>query len=225
MSAQMDTPSRSQDVFDPLRRFAPKSNPGERCDLCSLRIGKEHQHLLELGQQKIICACEACAVLFSNGGTSRFKRIPRRARRLDNFQLDDVDWESLRIPIGLAFFFHASGAGSRSASGDGLSPDARAAATTVVAYYPSPAGATESLLDLSAWGDLRRANPVLEEMQPDIEALLVNRIGSKRDHYLAPIDECYKLVGLIRTNWRGLSGAQEVWTKIDQFFRELETRR
>jgi uncharacterized protein DUF5947 len=222
MSAQMDTPSRFQAVYDPLRRFAPKTIPGEHCDLCSLRLGKDHQHLLQISQRNIICACEACAVLFS-AGASRYKRIPRRARRLADFQLSDIDWESLRIPIGLAFFFHTSGFGSES-EGDHSQTDGRASDTSVIAFYPSPAGATQSLLDLSAWADLMRANPVLGRMQPDVEALLINRIGKKRDHYLAPIDECYKLVGLIRTNWRGLSGGQEVWAKIDEFFCELERR-
>jgi len=227
MSAQMDTRSRFQDVFDPLRRFAPKTIPGEHCDLCSLRLSKDHQHLLQVSQRKIICACEACAVLFSDGSNSRFKRIPRRARRLEDFRLSDLDWESLRIPIGLAFFFHKSGDGSsvvtKGRPGTVALPDGRAS-DTVVAFYPSPAGATESLLDLSAWTDLIRANPLLNEMQPDVEALLVNRIAKKHEYYLAPIDECYRLVGLIRTNWRGLSGGQQVWSRIDQFFRELERR-
>jgi len=222
MSAQMDTSSPSRDVFDPLRRFAPKTIAGEQCDLCSLRMGREHAHLLQVSQRKIVCACDACAVLFSDGGNSRFKRIPRRARRLEDFQLSDIDWESLRIPIGLAFFFHTSGI-SRASVAEGR-PDGRAEDTSVVAFYPSPAGAIESLLDLSAWSDLMQANPMLNEMQPDVEALLVNRIAKSHDYYLAPIDECYRLVGLVRSNWRGLSGGREVWTKIDQFFRELERR-
>ncbi|PWT75748.1 MAG: hypothetical protein C5B46_02255 [Proteobacteria bacterium] len=219
----MNTPSGFQDLFDPLRRFAPKTISQEHCDLCSLRLGEVHQHLLEVPRREIICACEACAVLFTDGAHSRFKRIPRRARRLEDFQLSDIDWESLAIPIGLAFFFRASGNSNRDLSAVAL-PHGRASDTNVVAFYPSPAGATESLLDLSAWSDLTGRNPVLNEMQPDVEALLVNRISKKHDHYLAPIDECYRLVGLIRLNWRGLSGGKEVWTKIGQFFQELERR-
>jgi hypothetical protein len=38
------------------------------------------------------------------------------------------------------------------------------------------------------------------------------------------MDECYSLVGLIRMNWRGLSGGREVWEKIELFFEELRER-
>ena len=33
-------------------------------------------------------------------------------------------------------------------------------------------------------------------------------------YYIVPIDECYRLVGLIRMHWRGLSGGTEVWKEI-----------
>ena len=89
--------------------------------------------------------------------------------------------------------------------------------------------AAESLLDLQSWGEISSENPLLKEMLPDVEALLVNRIGhasgqSQPEYFLVPIDECYKLVGLIRANWRGLSGGTEVWREIDEFFSELKRR-
>ena len=62
------------------------------------------------------------------------------------------------------------------------------------------------------------------QLQPDVEALLVNRVGGTREYLLVPIDECYKLVGLIRTHWRGLSGGAEVWREIGAFFAALKTR-
>jgi hypothetical protein len=57
----------------------------------------------------------------------------------------------------------------------------------------------------------------------------VNRVGhahgmSRAEYYIAPLDECYKLVGLIRTNWKGLSGGTEVWTEIGRFFAELKSK-
>jgi hypothetical protein len=106
----------------------------------------------------------------------------------------------------LAFFFDSS------------------SAQKVVALYPSPAGPTESLLDLASWAEIVQENPILKGMEPDVEGLLVNRVGSARDHFLAPIDECYKLVGLIRAHWRGLSGGTGVWNEIERFFAGLKER-
>ena len=129
-------------------------------------------------------------------------RAPRR-RFLSDFRLTDAQWEDLHLPINLAFFFRSTRAGR------------------VVAVYPSPAGGTESLLTLEAWHQLEEENPVLRELEPDVEALLVNRLGPAREHYRVPIDACYRLVGLIRAGWRGLSGGAEVWEEIGQFFAGL----
>jgi hypothetical protein len=121
--------------------------------------------------------------------------------------MTDAQWDSLLIPTGLAFFFNST-------------PENR-----VIAMYPSPAGPTESLLALESWDDIVKANPALEEMEPDVEALLVNRVGrDDAGYYLAPIDECYKLVGIIRARWRGLGGGSEVWEEISAFFAGLKLR-
>jgi hypothetical protein len=130
---------------------------------------------------------------------------------LEKFHLSDAQWESLRIPINMAFFYRST-------------PDAR-----MVAFYPSPAGATESQLALETWSELEDVNPVLKEMEADVEALLVNRVEYARGaaastYYVLPIDDCYKLVGLIRSKWRGLSGGADVWQKIREFFEELKQR-
>ena len=45
-----------------------------------------------------------------------------------------------------------------------------------------------------------------------------------REHWLVPIDDCYELVGLIRSSWRGFGGGEEVWTQIERFFGDLPTR-
>jgi hypothetical protein len=94
----------------------------------------------------------------------------------------------------------------------------------VLAYYPGPMGATESLLPLDTWEDLVAGNPVLNEMAPDVEALLVNRARGANDHFLVPIDECFRLIAVIRQNWRGFTGGQEVWEEIGRFFRRLAGR-
>ena len=67
-------------------------------------------------------------------------------------------------------------------------------------------------------------NLILASMEPDVEALLVNRVGTKREYYLAPIDVCFELVGLIRVHWRGFSGGEIVWEEIDKFFSRLQTK-
>jgi hypothetical protein len=194
-----------------------KREPLERCELCGLELAPQHRHLVEIATQRLVCACDACGVLFSGQAATKYRRVPQRILLLNDFQLSDAQWDSLLIPINMAFFFQST-------------PRERP-----VAIYPSPAGPMESLLDLSSWSELVAANPVLQTMEPDVEALLVNRISrnlaqgaSKASdealHCLVPIDECYKLVGLIRAHWRGLSGGQEVWLEIERFFTELRDK-
>ena len=183
----------------------------EQCELCSLQLRSGHPHLIELTQRKLLCACDACALLFSGRPGTKFKRVPRDVRLLANFRMTDAEWEGLLIPINLAFFFENS-LNSR-----------------VSALYPSPAGATESLLPLEAWSGIVQSNPGLSRLEPDVEALLVNRVGQSRgaspaEYYIVPIDACYKLVGLIRIHWRGLSGGTEVWQEIGNFFAELRAK-
>jgi hypothetical protein len=198
-----------------LRRFTSQPTttttlatppPAERCELCSTELGPAHQHLVEPSTRRVLCACDACALLFSLRADTKYRRVPRRTRCLDDFRLSDAQWDGLLIPIGLAFFFRNSVGGK------------------IMALYPSPGGPIESLLDLSCWEEIVHENPLLEQMEPDVEALLVNRLGQRREYYLAPIDECYRLVGVLRAHWQGLSGGDEVWQEIDRFFAELKQR-
>lgn len=177
--------------------------------MCSTPLGSAHQHLLEPARRQLLCSCDACAILFSS--QTKYKRVPRVVRCLTDFRMTDAQWDGLMMPINMAFFFKST-------------PLDR-----VVALYPSPAGATESLQSLESWADIVSENPALSEMEADVEALLVNRIGYARglsaaDYYVVPIDECFKLVGLIRSRWQGLSGGTEVWREIGQFFMELNSR-
>jgi Family of unknown function (DUF5947) len=193
-----------------LRQFTRKRTPIERCEMCGRALAAEHQHLIEPEKRKLVCACDACAVLFTTQAGTKLRRVPRRVRFLADFRMSDSQWNSLMIPIEMAFFFNSS-------------PHGR-----VVAFYPSPAGATESLLALETWNDVVNDNPILAEMTPDVEALLVNRVGAARgvpaQYYIAPIDECYKLVGLIRMTWHGLSGGTEMWREIAGYFSALKEK-
>jgi hypothetical protein len=197
--------------FATLRQFARKRKTNvETCDMCSRELGAEHPHLLEPATRKLVCACDACAILFSGDSDLKFKRVPRDVRLLSDFRMSDGQWDSLMIPIEMAFLYYST-------------PHMK-----VVAYYPSPAGATESLLALDTWNDVVQENPALQHMQADVEALLVNRIGAGRgvapEFYMVPIDECYRLVGLIRMHWRGLSGGTEVWREVGTYFAGLKRK-
>jgi len=198
-----------------LRQFRGErraaSRAVEHCELCSAELDHNHPHLVELASRQIVCACDACAMLFDRLERLKFKRIPRDIRFLADFDMTDAEWNSLAIPINLAFFYRSSIEGR------------------MAALYPSPAGAVESLLTLEAWNAIVAKNRVLEQLQADVEALLVNRVGrrdaaTQAECYLAPIDECYRLVGIIRANWKGLSGGTEVWTEIDRFFADLRRK-
>ena len=146
-------------AFATLRQFTRSKRPQERCELCSAGIAPVHPHLVEISVRQIVCACDACATLFDGMTGGRYKRVPRSAQLLANFDMTDAQWDDLLIPINMAFFFHSSIQGR------------------TVAFYPSPAGSVESLLPLDAWAEIVRGNAVLKEMRSDIEALLVNRVG------------------------------------------------
>jgi Family of unknown function (DUF5947) len=204
-----------EQAFGTLRQFTrgrrSPSRAVEQCELCSAGLAQEHPHLVELVSRQILCACDACATLFDGMERSKYKRVSRRAQYLSDFEMTNGQWESLLIPINMAFFFRSS------------------FEDRMITLYPSPAGAVESLLPLEAWNEIAENNRALSRLLPDVEALLVNRVGhaqglARSEYYIAPIDECYKLVGLIRSNWRGLSGGSEVWTEIGRFFIDLRSR-
>jgi hypothetical protein len=186
-----------------LRRFAQPRARRERCELCGLDLADEHAHLVEVASRRLCCACDACAVLFGSPGAATYHRVPRDGWRLTGFRMTDVQWEELNVPIGLAFFLPSTAAGR------------------VVALYPSPAGATEALPSQEAWQALAADNPVLGELTPDVEALLVNRLAAPPEYYRVGIDRCYQLVGVVRRHWRGLSGGDALWQEVRQFFAAL----
>lgn len=187
------------------RSSGEREEESEHCELCGEPVPSDHRHLLDLESRELLCACRACTVLFDRreAGGSHFRLVPDRRLLLEDFVLDDVTWARLRIPVEMAFFFHHSGEGR------------------LMAFYPSPLGPTESALELDAWDELVNANPLLATLEPDVEALLVNRARGARRHFLVPIEDAYRLVGLIRIHWRGLSGGTQVWDEIERFFAEL----
>jgi Family of unknown function (DUF5947) len=182
----------------------PQPPPEERCDLCGTRIPDDHRHLLQLVERRIVCSCEPCWALHS--GDPEYRPAGMRTVWLESFHCSDELWGMFRIPIGLAFLMRSSVAGG------------------VVAFYPSPAGATESELSLEAWEQLVAENPVLEELDPDAEALIVNRIAEPPQYVIAPIDVCYALVGLIKSRWEGISGGDALERAVPEFFEAIRAR-
>jgi hypothetical protein len=193
----------SRVVLSTLQRFARSRPNVERCELCGSELGESHAHLLDRSSKQVACSCGACAILFCGQENAKFLRIPQRILKLENFQFTAMEWDAMMLPINLAFFLRQS-------------------AEKVLVLYPSPAGVMESLIELPAWNELFAEHHSLSEVQPEVEALLVNRIGDQNAYFIVPIDAAYRLVGLIRTKWRGLSGGPEVWTAIAEFFAASE---
>jgi len=178
--------------------------------MCSEAIADEHQHVVNLEGRQLMCVCRGCYLLFTDTEAElRFRAIPDRYLAFPDFALDRRAWEALQIPVGLAFFFHNSTLGR------------------TVAFYPGPAGATESELDLQAWNDIRTADGRVDAIAADTEALLVrvpDDEAAPPQAYLVPIDACYEFVGRLRMMWRGFDGGQDVRNYIDEFFEMLDDR-
>jgi hypothetical protein len=177
------------------------ASPEERCDLCTTTVPSDHRHMLNLYERQIVCVCESCWALRS--GDAEFRPTGTRTLWLDGFQLPEELWAQFRIPIGLAFFMHSS------------------VTNCIVAMYPSPAGATESELHFETWDRLAGMNPVLRDLEPDAEALIVNRMSEPPAYAIAPIDRCYMLVGIVKAAWEGISGGANVESAIKGYFEEL----
>jgi hypothetical protein len=179
-----------------------RGSAASACEFCSAQIEETHGHIVDLGRRAILCVCRPCYLLFDHDGAggSRFRAIPDRYGLVPELAASRELWDALQIPIGLAFFF-VNGSTGRPA-----------------AFYPSPAGATESELPLDAWEEIARAVPALGRLLPDVEALLVRRTDSLAEAVTVPIDVCYELVGRIRRSWQGFQGGDEVWQEIDALF-------
>ncbi|MCV7197083.1 DUF5947 family protein [Mycobacterium angelicum] len=200
--------------YDVLSRIQTNRRPpepaGERCEMCSESIAEEHQHVVNVAARQLMCVCRACYLLFTDSSAElRYRAVPDRYLALRDFALDRRGWEALQIPVGVAFFFTNS------------------ALQRTVAFYPGPAGATESELDLDAWNAIA-ADPRVALLADDVEALLV-RVPeddelAQPQTYLVPIDACYEFVGRLRMLWRGFDGGQQAREFIDGFFAQIAAR-
>jgi hypothetical protein len=207
-----------RDVTNPLAVLqAIRQTPERRtddahahCEMCAELIADEHRHLVDLDARTLLCACRGCYLLFTSEGAGgrHFRAVPDRYVSFPDLRLSSEQWESLQIPVSVAFFFLNSALGR------------------VAAFYPGPAGATESELPLDTWAEVLEAHPELGSVQPDVEAFLVraksNRAGA--ECFVVPIDACYELVGHLRRLWRGFDGGQQAHEKLNSFFEDVRAR-
>jgi hypothetical protein len=192
-----------------------QAQPGaeEACEFCATPIPAEHGHVADLEQSMLMCACRACYLLFthSSAGLGHVEAIRGRYRSVPDRYLSDpasplsaAEWDSLEIPVGLAFFLRSS---------EGMA-----------GFYPSPAGATECRLDLQAWDRIAASHPMLTAAAPDVEAVLISRGADGVEYFLVPIDACYELAGRMRMLWRGFDGGSEARQSITEFLTGVRSR-
>lgn len=169
--------------------------------MCTEEVGEEHAHLVDIESRNLMCACRPCYLLFTHDGAAsgRFRSVPDRYEALPGLALNQSRWDGLQIPVGVAFFFMNS------------------ALDRIAAFYPSPAGATESELGVDV-ADL------LPPLVPDVEAVLVRMVDGAGEAFLVPIDVCYELVGTLRMHWRGFDGGQQVHEAVDAIFSRVAER-
>jgi hypothetical protein len=187
----------------------PRPSQQAACELCAVPIEEVHTHVVDMADRKLLCTCYACGLLFGSpgAGKGRFKVVPRRYAAISAPLFSDSQWDALGIPIGLAFFFENSESGH------------------IAAFYPGPAGATESQLPLDAWNVVREREPLIASLEADVEAVLVQRPRDKPARaYVVPIDACYELTGLVRTKWSGVAGGDDVEREIDAFIARVAER-
>jgi hypothetical protein len=180
------------------------------CDQCGELLGEAHHHTIDIVARTLSCSCRACWLLAgARSGTSSRQPVPDRYLAEPHFALTATQWDALQLPVDVAFFLRNSAVGR------------------TIAFYPSPAGATESSLPLEAWADVERANPWVRTARPDVEAVLVRKRASAEagpEAFIVPIDACYDLVGRIRTHWRGFDGGERARAEIERFFSEIRMR-
>ncbi len=211
----MSTPGRAGPPLAALRRIArsrPAPAAGERCEMCTAGIDPAHSHVVDLRSRALLCACRPCYLLFTDEHANlHYRAVPERYLSLPGSALDEHAWDELQIPVGLAFLFRNS------------------VQDRMVAFYPGPAGATESELPLPAWERIVARTPQLSLLRADVEAVLVRRPARAGDSHraqarchLVPIDACYELVGRLRTLWRGFDGGSEAHEAMDRFFTRVQ---
>ena len=180
------------------------SPPVERCELCAEPIPADHRHIVNLDSRALLCACRPCSLLFEHPEAKlAYRTVPDRYLALP--ALPRRQWDSLDVPVGLAFVFRNS------------------RQDRMVVCYPGPAGATEADLPADAMNAADAAE-AFGQAVPDVEAVLIRARDDEFDRFVVPIDVCYALVGHLRTLWRGFDGGREAHARVADFFADLERK-
>jgi hypothetical protein len=199
----------SRDGTALLRRLREPAPPRpEQCAFCGRDLAAGHRHLVDVEDRSLACACTACGLLFQQPGAAggRYRGVPDRCLVDPDGAVDERAWSVLGIPVGTAFLFRD------------------AVLDRVLAFYPGPAGATESEVDEEAWERALGGSRLAAALEPDVEALLLRRTDRRVECFLVPIDLCYELVGRLRRCWHGFDGGAEVRAELDAFFERLAAR-
>jgi hypothetical protein len=187
------------------RTSATRRSVVERCELCATPLSSEHPHLFEAGSRRLACACPACAGCFDRERDGkRWARVVPRVERLDG-ALDGPTWESLGVPVRLAYFTLSSAAGEP------------------LALLPSPAGPIESPLPTEGWARLEARVSVTSALAPDVEGILAFDAGGNTGRaYRLSIDHAYRAIGHLRAHARGATAADLVRMLEDEVIRAIE---
>ena len=182
-----------------IRQASSRARETHHCDLCQQPVPAEHRHLLDTADSVVLCTCQVCSLLFNLSAASdgHYRLVPDR-----RVPLHDIDAARLGVPVGLAFFVVQ-------------------ADSSVLAHYPSPAGATRWQIEPQAWRDVAAGCANLGGLADQVEALLVNTTGHRREAWIVPLDDCYRLVAIVRREWKGITGGDRVGHEIGEFFDEL----
>ena len=199
-------PQQQQPQGPPQPQGQPPEAVTEKCEMCGTPLDARHGHVVDVEHRSLMCACRACFLLFTqdNAAGGRLRAVPDRYLQDPARQLTPAEWESLGIPVGAAFFLRGEHG--------------------VAAFYPSPAGATECLLDLDAWAGLAASHPLLSAAAPEVEAILIRNDGDGVECFLVPIDACYELVGTVRMYWQGFDGGPQARERVAGFFAGIRSR-
>jgi hypothetical protein len=192
-------------TYPAVRVSAHRRREVRHCDVCGMPAEFNHSQLVHAPTRRLIRACESCTKALTSWHDGQYRAVPKCVEILPEFHMGEGQWASLQFPINLAFLYYST-------------PDRR-----VVAMYPGPSGAAAGKLPIGFWEQIAAENPILRQLRPDVEGLLMNRAGRTQRFFRVPIDECFNLFQYMRDNWNGVTGGIDLWRKVEWCFARWTT--